>query len=64
MEKNEQRYCVVAQRRDMGYNRVMITGGMTKDSAYRMSTSFQKSSTYKKMYKYFKVAKYPFKEIK
>lgn len=64
MKLKEQRYCVVAQKRDMGYNRIMVTGGMDEDSAYRMSASFQKSSTYKKMYKYFKVAKYPFKEIK
>lgn len=63
MGKNEQGYCVVAQKRDVEYNRVMVTGGMSKEAAFRMSASFQKSHTYKKIYKYFKVAKYPFKEI-
>lgn len=57
-------YCVVATKRDCGYNRVMITGGMSENAAYEKSAEFQKDRDVKRMYKYFKVAKYPYREIK
>lgn len=60
----EQKYCVVATEREKAYNRIMITGPLGENSAYERSTLFQRDRTMKATYKYFKVAKYPFKEIK
>lgn len=60
----KQKYCVVATMRDKAHNRVMITGPMSEDEAYEECHNSQKNRLKKSMYKYFKVAKYPFKEIK
>lgn len=35
-----------------------------ENEAYEQAAFFQSMRTYKRLYKYFKVAKYPFKEIK
>ncbi|GEM_PF-4234279 len=60
----EPQYCVVATKRDRRYNRIMITGPMSESKAYTKSAELQRDRFYKSVYKYFKVAKYPFKEIK
>lgn len=60
----EQKYCVVATERGKAYNRIMITGPLSENSAYEGSALFQRDKAMKAIYKYFKVAKYPFKEIK
>lgn len=60
----EQKYCVVATKRGIDYNRIMITGPLSQNKAYEQSDFFQSAGTYKRLYRYFKVAKYPFKEIK
>lgn len=61
---DEQKYCVVATKRGVDYNRIMITGPLSENAAYEQSAFFQSIGSYKRSYKYFKVAKYPFKEIK
>lgn len=60
----EQKYCVVATERKKAYNRIMITGPLSENSAYERSVLFQRDRTMKATYRYFKVAKHPFKEIK
>lgn len=60
----EQKYCVVATERGKAYNRIMVIGLLSEDSAHGCSTLFQKDRTVRVIYKYFKVAKYPFKEIR
>lgn len=58
-------YCVVATYRwGNPNNRIMLTSGMSKQSADKSSALMQSQSYMKKDYKYFKVAKYPFKERK
>lgn len=57
-------YCVVATKRGCGYNRIMITGCLSENEAYERSADFQKDREMKRAYKYFKVAKYPYREIK
>lgn len=56
----EQKYCVVATDRIDG-KRKMITGPMTEADAYDASAGIQRLSFKRKEYKYFKVAKYPYK---
>lgn len=60
----EQKYCIVATDRSKAYNRVMITGPMSENSAYELSAAMQKDKVQRSQYKYFKVAKYPYKEIR
>lgn len=61
--KEETQYCVVATRRsDEKRNRIMLTKGMSKDRADLESQRMQTDRTDKSLFKYFKVAKYPFKE--
>ena len=60
MEPIEQKYCVVATDRDTN-KRKSITGSMSKDKAEQECSDMQKGNRYKRYYKYFKVAKYPYK---
>lgn len=41
----EQKYCVVATERGKAYNRIMVTGPLSEDSAHECSTLFQKDRT-------------------
>lgn len=62
MEKEIQ-YCVVATRRHgTRKNRVMVTRSMSKEKAEEESQRMQKDRWHKSAYKYFKVAKHPYKE--
>lgn len=58
---NEQKFCVVATDRNTG-KRIMVTGALSENEAYTESNRLQKNIFYKKAYKYFKVAKYPYKK--
>lgn len=56
----EKKYCVAAEDRDDG-KRKSITGSMTKEEATAKKIELNKNSQYKKWYKYFHVAAFPYK---
>jgi hypothetical protein len=56
----QQEYCVAAKSRATG-KRIAITGPCDKPEAEAKKAHFNASSAYKKLYKYFHVAKYPYK---
>lgn len=60
MAKENQQYCVAAEDRSDG-KRKAITEGMTYQAAGIIKNSYTGSSKYKKWYKYFHVAKFPYK---
>ncbi len=56
----KQRYCVAAEDRGDG-KRKAITSPMDFASAEICKNAYKKSSSLKKLYKYFHVAKFPYK---
>lgn len=56
----DQKYCVVAEDRD-SKRRIDITGAITMANAEEKLNACNSSSHMKKYYRYFRIAKYPYK---
>lgn len=62
--EHEQQYCVAAEDREDGFRKAVTIGGMPYRSAFELKQVYSKSRSYKKQYRYFHVAKFPYRTHK
>ncbi len=60
LDKDEQLYCVAACDRNDNMRKA-ITNGSSYQQAFNFKQVYSKNKSWKKMYKYFHVAKFPYK---